>query len=67
MKNFTFAIMVLALAIGAVGCTGDVQTTDDSLHIEADLPKVETGSKSLDLNPKTDEDVDIDTPLPGDK
>jgi hypothetical protein len=67
VKHVITGIFVLSLAAGALGCTGNVETTDDSLHLEADVPKVETGDKSVDLDPRTDEDVDIDTPLPGDK
>jgi hypothetical protein len=50
----------------AIGCTGNVETTDDSTKIEAEIPKVEVGDKTPDLDPRTDEDVDIDTPAPGD-
>jgi hypothetical protein len=67
VKHFTTGLFVLSLAVGAIGCTGDVETTDDSVHLEADVPKVETGDKNVDLDPRTDDDVDIDTPLPGDK
>jgi hypothetical protein len=56
----------LALAVAALGCAGDVETTDDSVHVEAELPKVETGEADVDLDPRTDRDVDIDTPAPGD-
>jgi hypothetical protein len=48
------------------GCSGNVETTDDSTRVEADLPKVEVGDRTPDLDPSTDDDVDIDTPAPGD-
>jgi hypothetical protein len=59
--------LVLFAAAALAGCTGDVQETDDSTRIEADVPKVEIGEGDVDLNPATDDDVDIDTPKPGDE
>jgi hypothetical protein len=44
-----------------------VETTDDSVKMEAEVPKVEIGEETPDLDPRTDDDVDVDTPLPGDK
>jgi hypothetical protein len=67
VKHWTTGLVVLSLAMGAMGCTGNVETTDDSVRLEANVPKVEMGDKSVDLDPGTDDDVDIDTPLPGDK
>ena len=55
------------LVLVAMGCSGDVSTTDDSTKIEVETPKVEVGDKAPDLDPTTDDDVDIDTPAPGDK
>jgi hypothetical protein len=49
----------------AISCTGNVETTDDSTKIE--VPKVEVGDEAPDLDPRTDDDVDIDTPAPGDQ
>jgi hypothetical protein len=49
------------------GCAAEVQTTDDSNRVSVDVPKVETGDQPVDLDPSTDEDVDVDTPLPGDR
>jgi hypothetical protein len=48
------------------GCTADVQTTDDANRVTVETPKVETSGETPDLDPATDDDVDIDTPLPGD-
>jgi hypothetical protein len=62
-----FGCLLLAAAAALVGCTGDAKETDDSVHLETDLPKVEIGEGDVDLNPKTDDDVDIDTPKPGDE
>ena len=56
-----------ALVLAAMGCRGDVSTTEDSTKIEVETPKVEVGDKAPDLDPTTDDDVDIDTPAPGDK
>jgi len=44
-----------------------VKTTDDSTEVKVDLPKVQVGDKKPDLDPRTDDDIDVDTPLPGDK
>jgi hypothetical protein len=54
-------------AIAAFGCSGKVSTTDDSTRIEAEGPKLEVGDEAPDLDPTTDDDVDIDTPAPGDQ
>jgi hypothetical protein len=35
--------------------------------VTVETPKVETSGQQPDLNPATDDDVDIDTPLPGDR
>ena len=43
------------------------KTTDDSTKIEAEGPKIEVGDKPVDLDPSTDDDVDVDTPAPGDQ
>jgi hypothetical protein len=51
----------------AIGCTGNVESTEDSVKIEAEVPKVEIGSGTPDLDLRTDDDVDIDTPTPGDR
>jgi hypothetical protein len=51
----------------ALGCTADVTTTDDSHRIEVQTPKIETGDQKPDLDPGTDDDIDVDTPLPGDR
>lgn len=56
-----------AILVVALGCTGNFETTDDSTKIEAEVPKVEVGDETPDLDPRTDDDVDIDTPAPGDK
>jgi hypothetical protein len=66
MKSLCCSVVV-ALAVCTVGCTGDVETTDDSIKVEAEVPKVEVGEETPDLDPRTDDDVDVDTPLPGDK
>ena len=52
--------------LGLVGCAGDVKTTEDSTKVEVEVPKVEVKG-TPDLDPRTDHDVDIDTPLRGDK
>jgi hypothetical protein len=64
LQRTIFWPAILALA---VGCTGNVETTDDSTKVEAEVPTVEVGQKAPDLDPRTDDDVDIDTPAAGDK
>ena len=67
MKSINAILLFATLALLALGCTAEVKPTDDSIKFEADLPKVEVGEESPDLDPRTDDDVDIDTPLPGDQ
>jgi hypothetical protein len=59
-------LIVPAALLFAAGCAGDVSTTDDSTKMEVEGPKLETGDAETDLDPSTDDDVDIDTPLDGD-
>tara|TARA_R110002020_G_scaffold215175_7_gene422307 strand:+ start:341 stop:544 length:204 start_codon:yes stop_codon:yes gene_type:complete len=66
--RYLAGIMVLgSLCFIATGCDGDVETTEDSTKIELEVPKVDLGNEPADLDPTTDDDVDIDTPLEGDK
>jgi hypothetical protein len=44
-----------------VGCRAEVKSTPDSNKIEVEVPKVEV-NKTPDLDPKTDDDVDVKTP-----
>ena len=57
----------LAIGLGLAGCQAGVETTDDSVRVGAEVPKVEVGEKPVDLDPGTDEDIDIDSPAPGDR
>jgi hypothetical protein len=63
MRNIR-CCQVLLIAVVS-GCSADVQTTGDSVKLEAEVPKIEVQG-TPDLNPKTDHDVDVDTPKPGD-
>lgn len=67
MKIHRAAAVISGLLACIIGCTADVQTTEDSTRVTVDAPKVETGDRSPDLDPTTDNDVDVDTPLPGDR
>ncbi|MEX2170772.1 MAG: hypothetical protein WD851_15755 [Pirellulales bacterium] len=67
MHTIKRIFLTVPFALLALGCTADVEPTDDSIKLEAELPKVEVGEKSPDLDPRTDDDVDVDTPLPGDR
>ncbi len=60
------AYLLVALSIASAGCRADVETTDDSHRIEVEVPKVEIGEEPVDADVGTDEDIDIDTPSPGD-
>ena len=62
MKYFASALLMASL-----GCTAGVDTTDDSVKMEAEVPKVELGDETPYLDPTTDDDVDIDTPAAGDR
>jgi hypothetical protein len=61
-----FVVAFVAL-LPALGCRADVETTEDSTKLEVEGPKVETGDAPIDLDPRTDEDIDVDTPAPGDR
>jgi hypothetical protein len=62
----TSSILLLFSAMAIAGCSGSVETTDDSTRVETELPKVEVGDRTPDLDPTTDDDIDVDTPAPGD-
>ena len=63
----TLLTLVILTALGTLGCRGRVETTEDSVRVDGEAPKVEVGDAPLDLDPRTDQDLDIDTPAPGDK
>jgi hypothetical protein len=67
MKTHAWCACLLTTALGIAGCTAEVQSTDDSQRVTVETPKVEVGDAPVDINPATDEDVDVDTPLPGDR
>ena len=67
MKYVKICLASLAIGCSALGCSAKVETTDDSTKIEAEGPKIEVGDQPVDLDPSTDDDVDIDTPAPGDR
>jgi hypothetical protein len=58
--------LFILMAMAVAGCSGNVETTDDSTRIDTELPKVEVGDQKPDLDPRTDDDIDVDTPAPGD-
>ena len=65
--RYSAAILLTVALAGISGCKADVSQTDDSTKVEVEAPKVEVGERTPDLDPRTDDDVDVDTPLPGDK
>ena len=66
MRFASACLVSLAAALGTMGCTADIEPTDDSVRFEAEVPKIEVGQQDPDLDPATDDDIDIDTPAPGD-
>jgi len=58
----TRSCLLLVVAV-ATGCSADVQTTGDSVKLEAEVPKIEMKG-TPDLDPRTDHDVDVKTPQP---
>jgi hypothetical protein len=67
MKTSVLVVPVLLSGIAACGCTADVTPTEDSQRVSVEVPKVDVGDDQVDLDPGTDDDVDVDTPLPGDQ
>jgi len=67
MNKLTILSLLLCLVVIPIGCTADVKTTDDAVKVEAEGPKVEVGDETPDFDPRTDDDVDVDTPLSGDR
>jgi hypothetical protein len=65
MYRLAYSLFIL-IALAVAGCSGNVETTDDSTRIETEIPKVEVGDRTPDLDPRTDDDIDVDTPAPGD-
>lgn len=63
----TFLSLGSGIVAVALGCTAEVEPTEDSVRIGAEIPKVEIGDEKPDLDISTDDDVDIDTPAPGDR
>ena len=66
MKTLAAGVVGLGF-LAAFGCRADVETTDDSIKAEVETPKIEVGDAPVDLDPTTDDDVDVDTPTPGDR
>jgi PBP1b-binding outer membrane lipoprotein LpoB len=61
MKLCRDFLIILFMALLLIGCRAQVEPTDNSVKVEAELPKVEI-KKTPDLDPRTDDDVDIKTP-----
>jgi hypothetical protein len=66
MKLVVKIVLSLVTAATTLGCSAEVETTDDSHKVEVEVPKVEVGDAPVDADPRTDDDVDVDTPAPGD-
>jgi hypothetical protein len=54
-------VIIMVMNYAMIGCRAEVKTTEDSVKVGAELPKVEV-KKTPDLDPATDDDVDIKTP-----
>jgi hypothetical protein len=63
LGKWLIAVVILS---STVGCSAKVETTEDSTKTTVEGPKIEVGDKPLDADPSTDDDVDVDTPVPGD-
>jgi hypothetical protein len=61
MKPCLGCFTLLFASFFMVGCRAEVKSTPDSNKIEVEVPKVEV-NKTPDLDPKTDDDVDVKTP-----
>jgi hypothetical protein len=62
MKKHCFIFLAMMLVPWCVvGCRAEVKPTKDSTKIEVEVPKVEV-KKTPDLDPRTDDDVDVKTP-----
>jgi hypothetical protein len=60
MRHANFLVALL-MALSLVGCRADVKPTENSTKVEVEVPKVEV-KRTPDLDPRTDDDVDIKTP-----
>jgi hypothetical protein len=61
MKRYLVCFALLLISSSLLGCRAEVKSTPDSNKIEVEVPKVEV-NKTPDLDPKTDDDVDVKTP-----
>lgn len=61
MKQSLGCVTLLLALFFVVGCRAEVKSTPNSNKIEVEVPKVEV-NKTPDLNPQTDDDVDVKTP-----
>jgi hypothetical protein len=61
MKSYLACVCLAFVAMAGPGCSADVKTTPDSTKVEVEVPKVEV-NKTPDLNPATDDDVDVKVP-----
>jgi len=61
MSHRLLLAIIMVMGCATWGCRAEVKTTDDSVKVGAELPKVEV-KKTPDLDPSTDDDVDIKTP-----
>jgi hypothetical protein len=61
MSHRLILAIVLIMNCATFGCRAEVKSTEDSVKVGAELPKVEV-KETPDLDPATDHDVDIKTP-----
>ena len=55
-------VLAAVMAMSAIGCTGNVKSTTDSTKVEVEVPKIEVGPQKVDMDPRTDGDIDVKTP-----
>ena len=66
MKRMGTVCSAAAAMLLLIGCESSVEPTQNPVRLENEVPKVELGEGAIDMNPATDNDIDIDTPVPGD-
>jgi hypothetical protein len=66
MRLCQVVVFSLLMVLSTQGCRAKVEPTADSIKVEAEVPTVEV-KKTPDLDPRTDDDVDIKTPAADDK
>jgi len=59
--KYCIVLFMSVMVFSLPGCRTEVKETKDSVKVQTELPKVEI-KKAPDLDPRTDDDIDIKTP-----